>query len=242
MHLSQAWVVVPGLARADLSRAYEVLPALEGIAGENFIRDVWDLGGVTKLGVSSDPERNLRTLADRIEGRAGEFFAEQAGCSADEPRPWLVEGLVVPRSVLTAHLLHETLIHGSDIARAARRPWPIDPSHAALVFGGFLVEALRVLDPRAMVDQKRAKGVRAVYDIRLRGADSFVFDFDDGELRIDPPGGGRVDCHLSADPVALMMVALGRRSQWTAIAKGQLVAWGRKPWLGPRLRRMIRNP
>ncbi len=242
MHLSQAWLVVPGLARRDLSRAYEVLPSLEGIAGENFILDVWDLGGVTKLGVNSDPERNLRVIADRIEGRAAEFFAEQAGRSADEPRPWLVEGVFVPRAVLTAHLLNETLMHGQDIARAAKRPWPIDRAHAAMVFGGFIVEVMKALDPRAFVDPKRGKGVRAVYDIRLRGSDSFVFAFDDGELRVDPEPRPRIDCSLSADPLALLMVAWGRTSQWRAIARGQLVAWGRKPWLGPRLRLLIRNP
>ena len=242
MHLSQAWVVVPGLGRGDLSRAYEVLPSMQGVAGDNFIRDVWDLGGVTQLGVNADPERHLRVLADRIEGRAAEFFAEQAGRSADELRPWLVEGVKVPRRVLTAHLLNETLMHGQDIARAAGRPWPIDRAHAAMVFGGFLVEALKVLDPRAMVDQKRGKGVRATFDIQLRGDESFVFAFDDGELRIDPDPRPRIDCHISADPLALLMVAWARKSQWSAIARGQLVAWGRKPWLGPRLRLLIRNP
>jgi hypothetical protein len=43
------------------------------------------------------------------------------------------------------------------------------------------------------------------------------------------------DCHVSADLVALLLVAYGRRSQWIPILTGKLVAWGRKPWLGPRL-------
>jgi len=242
MHLSQAWLIVPDLARGDLSRTYEVVPDMEGIAGANFIRDVWDLGGATKLGVRSDPERSLRVLADRIEGRAAEFFAEQAGRSPDEACPWLVEGVVVPRPVLTAHLLNETLVHGRDIARAGRRPWPIERAHAAMVFGDFIVEIMKALPPRAMVDQKRAKGVRAVFDLRLRGGDSWRWCFDDGELRIDPEPRPRIDCHISADPLTLVLVAYGRKSQWPAIAKGQLVAWGRRPWLGPRLRALMRNP
>ena len=36
---------------------------------------------------------------------------------------------------------------------------------------------------------------------------------------------------ISADPVALLFVVYKRRSQWPAIFTGQLVAWGRRPWL-----------
>jgi hypothetical protein len=53
---------------------------------------------------------------------------------------------------------------------------------------------------------------------------------------------GPVDCHVSADPVALLLVAYGRRSQWGPIVTGKLVAWGRKPWLGPRLVRYLVTP
>jgi len=33
MHLSQAWLAVPGLARGDLSRFYEVIPSIADVAG-----------------------------------------------------------------------------------------------------------------------------------------------------------------------------------------------------------------
>jgi len=242
MHLSQAWVYVPALASGDLSRAYEVLPSLVGTSRDSLIRDLWDLADVTKAAVASDPERDLGVLADRIDERAAQFFAESVGKSASEPRAWMVEGSTVPRAALTCHLLNETTMHGYDMARASGMPWRIEPSHAAMILGGFLVETIRALDPRALVDQERASGLRATYDLRLRGGDRFTFVFDDGELRVEGPSTGRVDCHLSADPVALLLVAWGRRSQWPAIAKGQLLAWGRKPWLGPRLRLIMRNP
>ena len=41
---------------------------------------------------------------------------------------------------------------------------------------------------------------------------------------------------------AFLLVAWGRISQWGAIPKGQLLAWGRKPWLGVQLRSWLRNP
>lgn len=242
MHLSQAWIAVPGLARRDNSRINEVVPSLAGTAGNSLIRDMWDLGETTILAVKSDPERNLGVLADRIEARAQEYFSECVGADPNAPRAWLVEGATVRRSTLTYHLLNETIVHGSDIARAAGRSWPIEPAHAAMVWGRFLVPVFQALDPRALVDAKRAAGLRATYDLRVRGGDRFHFVFDDGALRIEQPSSRRVDCHIWADPVALLMVTWGRQSLWPAIAQGKLLAWGRKPWLGPRFRALVGNP
>jgi len=104
-----------------------------------------------------------------------------------------------------------------------------------------MIPVLRSLDPRALVDEAEAAGLRAIYDVRLRGGARLDFVFDDGALHIEPPAGRRVDCHLSVDPAAMLLVGWGRRSQWPAIAKGQFVAWGRKPWLGPRFASLIRN-
>ncbi|MGH3868721.1 MAG: SCP2 sterol-binding domain-containing protein [Pseudonocardiaceae bacterium] len=242
MHLSQAWIVVPGLARRDLSRAYEVLPSLAGVAGDSLIRDMWDLGETTMLGVQSDPERNPSVLADRIEARAQEYLSECVGADPHAPRPWLVQGVTVRQAVLTYHLLNETVMHGGDIAHAAGRPWPIEPAHAAMVLGRFIVPVVQALDPRAMVDAERAAGLRAIYDLRIRGGDRFHFVFNDDVLRIEDPSPHKVDCHISADPVAMLMVLWNRQSQWSAIAKGKLLTWGRKPWLGPQFRTLIRNP
>lgn len=146
------------------------------------------------------------------------------------------------QSTLTYHLLNETLMHAYDIAHAAGRPWRIEPAHAAMVLGRFIVPVLRALDAHAMVNGAKAAGLQATYDVRIRGGDSFHFIFDDGTLEIVEPSSRRVDCHISADPVAFLMVVWARQSQWTAIGKGKLMAWGRKPWLGPQLRSLIRNP
>ncbi len=242
MHLSQAWIAVPGLARQDLSRIHEVIPSLAGTAGDSLIRDMWDLGETTIRGVRSDPERDPRVLADRIEARAQEYFSECSGADPNAPRPWLVRGATVSQSTLTYHLLNETVMHGGDIAHAAGRRWQIEPAHAAMVLGRFVVPVLQALDPRAMLDAERAAGLRATYDIRIRGGDRFHFIFHDGTLTVEEPSARNVDCHISADPVAFLMVVWSRQSQWSAIAKGKLLAWGRKPWLGPRFRSLIRNP
>jgi len=58
MHLSRAWMAVPGLAREDLSAVHEVLPSLRGTAGGSMVRDMWDLGEATQMGVRHDAERD----------------------------------------------------------------------------------------------------------------------------------------------------------------------------------------
>lgn len=241
MHLSQVWLVVPGLARRDLSRIHEVMPDLPG-AGEGLIRDIAELDTVTDLGVRSDGERDPGALADRIEARAAEFFGECVGRRADEPVPWMVDGSRVRLANLTGHLLNETVMHGYDIARADRRSWYIEPAHAVMVLSEFIVPVIEALDSHALVDSARAAGLRATYDLRIRQGQRFHFIFENGAVAVEKPASRRVDCHISAEPVAFLMVLWGRRSQWSAIAGGQLLAWGRKPWLGPRFRRLLRNP
>jgi hypothetical protein len=242
MHLTQGLLMVPGLAREDMTDVHDVLPALAERPSRSPLGDVWELGDLTMLGVRTDPERDPGVLADRIETRAAAFLAEAATRAADEHRAWLVDGTNLPLPTFTCHLLNEAVMHGSDIARAEGRPWPVKPAHAALIFDGFIWPVIDALGPRAMVDQAKAAGVRATFDIRMRGGNAYYLTFDDGALIIEPPSSRRVDCHISADPSALLMVAWNRMSQWEAIAKGKLVAWGRKPWLGPRFRSLMRNP
>ena len=243
-HLSQAWLAVPGLAKQDLSEVYDVIPSAEEVAGHHLIRNVWELADLTRLGVRSDPVQDLSVLADRIEARSAAYFAAMGG-DANDLRGWLVEGTEVPVATLTCHLLNETIVHGWDIAHASGRPWPIEPSHAALVIEGFIIPIFQALEPREMVDQKAAAGVRATYEFRLRDGQRYVWAFDNGALTVEGPRSGRakgIDCHISADAAAMLLVAWGRQSQWPAIASGKITAWGRKPWLGPKFRSLVRNP
>ncbi|HWL65565.1 MAG TPA: SCP2 sterol-binding domain-containing protein, partial [Actinomycetota bacterium] len=128
------------------------------------------------------------------------------------------------------------LIHGYDITKAEGRPWHIDP-HAAALSG-------RGVSPMAIdyVDKEAAAGLRACFDLRMRGQWQLHYVFSDGELSIEEPTDRRVDVHISADPVAFLLVAYGRISQWGPIATGKIAAWGRKPWLAMRFGSLLRNP
>lgn len=248
MHLSQAWVAVPGLAREDVSEVWELLPEREGTAGRSLIPSIGDLANLTTSAASADPERDLGVLADRIQERAARYLRtlDEPGKPSSSARPWLVDGVEVSTTTLTCHLLNETVVHGWDIARPSGVDWPVDPASAAMVIDGFVIPVFQALGPREMVDQEAAAGLRANFDVKVRGGGRYRFAFDDGALSVTGAGAGavagRVDCHISAEPSAFLLVAWGRRSQWPAIAAGRITAWGRKPWLGLRFRSLVRNP
>ena len=192
--------------------------------------------------------QGLETLKLRMQchsenALAAAKFLDMLGTSSGEDlSPWLIAGIKVPIQMFACHLLNESLVHGFDIARAERITWPIDPSHAGVVLMGFIFPVVAKLDPRAMVDQEKAAGVRACYDIRVRRAGRVFLIFDDGSVSVEPPSSRPVDCHMSADATALLLVMWARKSQWPAVLTAQITTWGRKPWLGAKLRTMIRNP
>ena len=131
--------------------------------------------------------------------------------------------------------LAEYLLHGRDIARALSRRWSIRAADARLA----LAAALPLLP--LLVNPVTTAGVHARYDLRVRGGARVSVTINDSALAVSGDGES-VDCHVSADPVALLLVAYGRRSQWVPILTGRLVAWGRKPWLGVRLVRYLVTP
>lgn len=210
--------------------------------GGNLLDDLWDLGTLMKVMVGGDSELDLKEIADNIDSNAaGLLEAMAAGGAADDKRAWLVKGMQVGMSTLTCHALNELLVHGYDLAKAEGVPWTIDRRDAALVVCGFLFPSIAGLG-RAMVAQEEAGNLKATLEIRVRGGGRAFFNFDHGDLSVTAEPAGRVDCVLSVDPVAFLLVAWGRISQWQAIPKGQLLAWGRKPWLALKLRSMLRNP
>ena len=207
----------------------------------SILDDVWDLSKLSQVLIDGESTRSLSALADRIDASVTELVKTTDGAGAGEMRPWLVRGVEVPVSLFLCQALNELVVHGRDIAVAGGVPWPIERATAVLVLEGFLFPSLDGLG-RAMVDQQAAAGVRACYQVHLRGGGSTFVCFDDGDLAVGPTRPARVDCHLSVDPAAFLLVAWGRISQWPAIGKGQLLAWGRRPWLGLKLRSMLRNP
>ncbi len=203
--------------------------------------DIWGLSGLSGVLVGGETTRALGVMAGRIETTAAQLLAVLPATGGQESRPWLVQGMELPLSALACQALNELVVHGRDLALAEGVAWPVDRRTAALVLDGFLFPALDVLGP-SMVDQEVAAGLRARFEVRLRGGGGAYLTIDDGDLSVNRSALGPVDCHLLVDPAAFLLVSWGRVSQWPPIARGQLLAWGRRPWLGPRLRALLRNP
>jgi hypothetical protein len=158
---------------------------------------------------------------------------QTAGRDGDDELMW--HGQRVALANMLGIGLAEYLLHGRDIAKALKRPWTIRADDARLT----LAAALPLLP--LLVNPATTAGVRARYDLRVRGGTRLAVTINDGALAVSADG-QPADCHVSADPVALLLVAYGRRSQWVPILTGRLFAWGRKPWLGVRLVRYLVTP
>jgi uncharacterized protein (TIGR03083 family) len=169
-------------------------------------------------------EDDPMVLGDLMTGSAEKFLAATAGRPGDQEVIFHAD-LRFDLAHLMCVALGEELIHGYDIARAVGRPWPIDPGHALLVLYGYGPTYPLCVHPQTTA------GLNAAYGIELRGADAFTIRFVDGEYSVEPPNSGPVDCTISADPVAFLLVGTGRLSQWEAIALGLLTGGGPKPEL-----------
>lgn len=209
--------------------------------GGGLLDDVWGLAGMSNLLVEAETERDLTVLADRIDASVAGFLDYMRTAPADTTQTWLVQGVQAPLSLVTCHVLNELVVHGRDIALAAGQKWPIDRPTAALIVSGFVLPVLGSLGRAMVADAGKAK--RITYDLKVRGGGRFQLGFDGGEFSATPGAPtGSVDCHLSVDPEAFLLVSWNRISQWNAIPKGKLMAWGRKPWVGLQLRSLLKNP
>jgi uncharacterized protein (TIGR03083 family) len=178
---------------------------------------------------------DLTELADLLVEETDRYLERTADLSADHRVPFF-GGVMVSLAAQTGILLGEYVIHGHDLARAAGKPWRIDPSHAVVVIGAAATVLPRYLDLEA------ARGVRVAYDIRIRGGPRFVFRVADDAAAVELGADGPVDCRISADPVAFLLVAYGRQAQWRPVLQGRMTAWGRRPWRAFALKRLLVNP
>ncbi len=209
--------------------------------GGNLIGDIAELPTLQRIMVEGEGRRPLPEIADRIDASVAGFLEamEAAAVTGDTAHSWLIQGTEMPLSTLTCQVLNELTVHGRDLAVALGSPWPIDRADATLILQGFLFPALDTLG-RPMVVQEKAGNAR--FEVRLRGDGRAWMAFAGGDLSVERAPRGPVDCHLSVDPEAFLLVAWGRIDQWSAMPKGKLLAWGKKPWLGLQMRSWLRNP
>ena len=194
-----------------------------------------DTGTIFAQHMAAEPERAPSVLARRLEANTHRYLTETAELPATHPVPFF-GGMTIELAAQSAILLGEFVVHGYDVARSIGHPWPIEAAHARLIVAGLTAVLARYVDPTS------AAGLTATYEVRLRGGPSFQLRFDRGTATVEPQQPGAADCRLTADPVTFLLVAYWRRSQWPGILRGQLRAWGPRPWLGPRFQRLFVRP
>jgi hypothetical protein len=168
----------------------------------------------------TDPDKLARLVLDGVD----RFLEATAGRSGDVEVTWHC-GLKLALAELAGVELAELVLHGYDMATAVGYPWPIDPLHALVVLNGY-GPAFRLV-----VNEERARGLNAGFGIELRGGPAFTARFVDGQYQVEPADSGPVDCTISADPVAFLLVGSGRLDPVTAVALGLLSAGGEHPEL-----------
>jgi len=184
-------------------------------------------------------ERGAQPLASMIAEQADVFLdtADRAASDESAVGPALVTPLgSMDRHVLASYLLTHMLGHGYDLARALNRPHMIDRDRVGLCMPFMLSVMPLVVDTAAIA------GLAVRYTVRLRGGAAFGVSLDDGAVHVTPAPLERPDCTILIEPVTFLLIALGRRNPWRAIGRGQVVAWGRKPWLAPRFPTLFTAP
>jgi uncharacterized protein (TIGR03083 family) len=184
--------------------------------------------------LASDSEREPATLADRFEAGERALLTYVDGVDGD-PSLELFEGAAVPLSTLLAVELGEVLVHGFDIARASGLTWRIARVEAAPAASG-LVPLLPYVVNREAAAERDAR-----FELRIRGGSCTVLEFDGGMLNLSSPKRRAVDCRISADPMAYLLLSYGRIGPLQPMLQGKLAAWGRRPWLAGSFSSLFRS-
>jgi uncharacterized protein (TIGR03083 family) len=219
VHLADRFEVFPRMVHGEGA----VSPSLEEMSSFNDER------------VLTRSDRELSALADAVEQGGTEFVHEMSAADTQEEIQW-VHDIRLPRYTFGGLVLGEALVHGYDIASAEGITWPIDPTDVHLAF-----EALIPLIPYYL-DGEAARGLDVCFDLRLRGGPRRFLAVSGGSLEVAEPDARKVDCRISADAPTFLLVSYGRIRPVRPAMTGKIVAWGRKPWLGLKLPRLIRSP
>ncbi|MEU5276927.1 maleylpyruvate isomerase family mycothiol-dependent enzyme [Streptomyces asoensis] len=190
------------------------------------------LAAANQAALAVFPQRDPAVLGAEIADGARAFVAAAAGRS---PR----EAVLTPMgpmdlATLGSYLLTHLLGHGYDIAVALRGPHMVDRDVVA-----FTLPFMRLAMPRVV--NAGAAGHRACYALRI-GRDRFSVTFADGVPTVTDTPPRRPDCTIAIDPVAFLLLALGRWTAPAAMARAKVVVWGRRPWLGLRFPMLFTAP
>jgi Mycothiol maleylpyruvate isomerase N-terminal domain/SCP-2 sterol transfer family len=183
--------------------------------------------------LAAEPERDIEVLLGRAAVGSERVCEHARQRSLDELVPW--HGRQEPLRCLLASAIAEQLVHGRDLALTIGAAWPIERHEAVLVLDN-LAPLLPVL-----VDREATRTLDTTIRVKLRGGPAIPLHFDHGSVNVSDAH-AQPDATVSADPVSFLLVAYGRRNPWQEIARGHLVAWGRRPWVALKLTSYLARP
>lgn len=180
--------------------------------------------------VDALPERDTARLADMVDADYAEL-AELLRARADGDDIGVIGRLTAASG--RAILALDFMLHGTQIARAAGEPFPVDAERMRTCVASVLP---------ALEDPAAAAGVTAGFALTFRGARPLLYGWDGGRLWVDADGGGgahRIDCRISADCASFLLQGIGLMPTWRMALTGKAVATGRRPWLVMKVQRLI---
>jgi len=212
---------------------------LPGLAEPMNAASVDTISRMNALALELYPERDPVRLAERLRADIAEVLQVSADLDPEKPVWWL-GGSRVPVAGVLAHLVNELLIHGLDIARATRRPWPIPAAYEALFLDLFLFGMVRN-DMGSLLDDAMPSPRRIAVEFRSDHTRPTVLALQHGELRAEEPD-GTADVRLRFDPAVLVPMMFGRITKSRAVLSGKVRIGGPRPWLLPAFLRTVRMP
>jgi hypothetical protein len=191
------------------------------------LRDIADLNDAT---LHHFTERDPDRLAEQLLASVCRVLRVSSGLDPLHPVCWL-GGIQLPLHAALAHLLNELLLHGYDIARAAGQHWEIAHQDAAAVFDQFIV-ALFSAGAGAAIRSDSGPADRVAVRFQSSYTTPTVLVADRGRFRIEPAD-HPVDAHVRFLPAPFMLMLFGRVSKLRNALTGNVLVWGRRPWLLP---------
>jgi uncharacterized protein (TIGR03083 family) len=175
---------------------------------------------------------DLDQLADMLVADVDELSA-RLGHDGARPVPFF--GMTHTAEGAGAVMLGELLLHGLDLARALRRRWVIGRDEAIAVLDGLLPAVGYSVDPDVA---RRAAGT---YHLRIRHGHDWTIEVRDGAATVEKGRPELADLHISADPLAFLLVGYGRASRWRSLLTGRMLGWGRRPLLAMHVSKLFRE-
>lgn len=194
-----------------------------------FSATITDIARLNTLSLHRVTERDPHVLAEQLRRDVELILRVTADGDGSAVGLWL-GGARLTVCAMLAHLLNELLLHGHDVARAERRPWPIPAADAATAFRSFLLPVLAGNSGQLMVADGPVTPGRVRAEVRGHHHEPVTVLAENGRLTVEPVAAGPVDLRIWNDPAALMLVLWGRSGRLRPLLTGRVRIWGRRPW------------